>query len=189
MVLGHEGAGVVESIGTGVTKFKIGDRVGFGYFHGGCGNCEFCKIGNQYYCENAPRSYAAQDLDQGSFSSFTIWPDTNIYRIPEALSSADAAPLLCAGITVFTPMLKFGVKAGHRVGIIGIGGLGHLAVKFASKLGAEVVVFSSSESKRKEALALGASEFWVSKELGERKPEKGLDYLIVTAAGHPDWSR
>jgi D-arabinose 1-dehydrogenase-like Zn-dependent alcohol dehydrogenase len=88
---------------------------------------------------------------------------------------------------VFTPMLKYGVKEGDRVGVIGIGGLGHLAISFAAKLGAEVVVFSSSENKRKEAIELGAKEFYVTEDLSEKKPEKGLDYLFITGSGHPDY--
>ena len=84
-------------------------------------------------------------------------------------------------------MMEYGVTAGKRVGIIGIGGLGHLAIGFAAKMGAEVAVFSSSENKRKEAMELGASEFYVTKDLETKGPEKGLDYLVVTATGHPDW--
>jgi D-arabinose 1-dehydrogenase-like Zn-dependent alcohol dehydrogenase len=95
---------------------------------------------------------------------------------------------MCAGITVFPPMVRYGVKQRDRIGVIGIGGLGHLAIGFAAKLGAEVVVFSSTENKRKEAMELGASEFWVTKDLKTTKPEKTLDYLIVTATGHPDWT-
>jgi D-arabinose 1-dehydrogenase-like Zn-dependent alcohol dehydrogenase len=101
--------------------------------------------------------------------------------------SAEAAPFMCAGQTVFTPMIRYGIKAGDRVGIIGIGGLGHLAIGFASKLGAEVAVFSSTENKRKEALSLGATEFFVTSELKTKKPEKKLDFLIITANTHPDW--
>jgi D-arabinose 1-dehydrogenase-like Zn-dependent alcohol dehydrogenase len=113
--------------------------------------------------------------------------NTHLFNI--GLSSAEAAPFMCAGQTVFTPMLRYGVKAGDRVGIIGIGGLGHLAIGFASKLGAEVVVFSSTENKREEALKLGATEFWVTKELKEgNRPEKGLDFLIGTGTGHPEWA-
>jgi len=188
MVLGHEGVGVVESVGPDVTKFKAGDRVGFGYVRGGCGECKYCLIGHHFYCEVAPRQYGRTDFDQGSFSSYAVWPETLLHKIPDSLSSAEAAPFLCAGMTVFTPMVKFGIKPGHRVGIIGIGGLGHLAIGFASKLGAEVAVFSSTENKRKEAMQLGASEFWVSSELATKKPEKGLDYLIVAGTGQPDWS-
>jgi D-arabinose 1-dehydrogenase-like Zn-dependent alcohol dehydrogenase len=110
-----------------------------------------------------------------------------LHLIPESISSADAAPFMCAGMTVFTPMLKHGVKEGDRVGVIGIGGLGHLAISFAANLGAEVVVFSSREDKRQEAMELGAKEFYVTKELAEKKPQKGLDYLFITASGHPDY--
>ena len=95
---------------------------------------------------------------------------------------------MCAGMTVFTPMRHYGIKPGHRIGVIGIGGLGHLAIGFAAKLGAEVVVFSGSENKREEAMKLGASEFWVSKNLKTEKPEKGLDYLIITSTQHPEWT-
>jgi D-arabinose 1-dehydrogenase-like Zn-dependent alcohol dehydrogenase len=188
MVLGHEGVGIVEAVGSSITRFNIGDRIGFGYAKDGCGKCETCLAGNSYPCEVAPRNFGAQDLDQGSFSDFSVWPETDLYKIPDALSSAEAAPLFCAGMTVFTPMFKFGIKTGHRVGIIGIGGLGHLAIQYGAKLGGEVVVFSGSADKEKEAIALGAKEFFVTKELGEKKPEKKLDYLVITANGHPDWN-
>ena len=151
------------------------------------GSCDACKKGDCFYCQVAPRQYGNQDLDQGSFASFAVWPDTNLHKIPDAISGAEAAPFMCAGATVFPPMVKYGIKPGHRVGVIGIGGLGHLAIAFAAKLGAEVVVFSSTENKRKEAMDLGASEFWVTKDLDTKKPEKLLDYLVVTATGHPDW--
>jgi D-arabinose 1-dehydrogenase-like Zn-dependent alcohol dehydrogenase len=85
-------------------------------------------------------------------------------------------------------MLRYGIKAGHTVGILGIGGLGHLAIEFAAKLGTKVIVFSSTENKRKEAMQLGAKEFYVTKDLGTKKPETKLDYLIVTATRHPDWA-
>jgi len=187
MVLGHEGIGIVGSVGSKVTKFKQGDRVGFGYVRDGCGKCEDCLAGKHFYCQVAPRQYGRQDFDQGSFASHAIWPDTLLHKIPDAMDSAEAAPFMCAGMTVFTPMIEYGVTAGKRVGIIGIGGLGHLAIGFAAKMGAEVAVFSSSENKREEAMELGASEFYVTKDLETKGPEKGLDYLVVTATGHPDW--
>jgi D-arabinose 1-dehydrogenase-like Zn-dependent alcohol dehydrogenase len=164
-----------------------GDRVGFGYVHDGCGECERCLAGMHFFCEVAPRNYGLTDHDQGSFATSAIWPETLLHKIPDNMSSAEAAPFMCAGQTVFTPMIRYGIKAGDRVGIIGIGGLGHLAISFASKLGAEVVVFSSSENKKKEALSLGATEFWVTSELKTKKPEKKLDFLIITANTHPDW--
>jgi D-arabinose 1-dehydrogenase-like Zn-dependent alcohol dehydrogenase len=178
----------VAAIGSSITRFNIGDRIGFGYAKDGCGKCATCLSGNSYPCEIAPRNFGSQDLDQGSFSTFSIWPETDLYKIPDALSSAEAAPLFCAGMTVFTPMLKLGLKKGDRVGIIGIGGLGHLAVQYAAKLGADVVVFSGSADKEKEAVLLGAKEFFVTKNLAEAKLDKTLDYLFVTANGHPDWN-
>jgi D-arabinose 1-dehydrogenase-like Zn-dependent alcohol dehydrogenase len=110
-----------------------------------------------------------------------------VFHIPDAIASEHAAPFMCAGLTVYTPMLQWGVKAGDRVGVVGVGGLGHLAIAFAAKMGANVVVFSGTEGKREEALALGAKEFWVTGNLGEKKPEKGLDFLVATGSGHPDW--
>ena len=153
----------------------------------GCAKCEHCAKGDFFYCEVAPRNYSLTDRDQGSFSTYAVWPDTNLHKIPDNISSAQAAPFLCAGLTVFTPMVRYGIQPGHRVGVIGIGGLGHLAIQFAAKLGANVTVFSSSENKRQEALSLGASDFKISKELKTKKLDHKLDYLIITATGHPDW--
>jgi len=187
MVLGHEGVGVVDQVGSNVTSFKQGDRVGFGYVWGGCGTCKDCLNERYYYCKVAPRQYAVSDLDTGSFSNYAVLPDTNLMHIPDSISSAHAAPLMCAGMTVYTPMKKYGVKKGSRVGITGIGGLGHLAIEFASKMEAEVVVFSTSENKREEAMKLGATEFYVSSTLDSKKPEEGLDFLVVTATKFPDW--
>ncbi|KAF2094388.1 GroES-like protein [Rhizodiscina lignyota] len=187
IVLGHEGVGVVQDVGSAVTKFKPGDRVGFGFVKDGCGECEACQKGLHFHCKVAPRRFGVGDENQGSFGEFAIWPDTNLHKIPDELSSEEAAPLLCAGITVFQPLQEFDMKQGNRVGIIGIGGLGHLAIQFAAKRGAEVVVFSSSEDKREEAECFGASEFYVTKDLANKKPEKGLDMLIITSTSHPDW--
>lgn len=190
IVLGHEGVGVVTAVGPSVTKFHPGDRVGFGYVRGGCGTCSYCIRGEYFYCLNREqvRAYGVSDFDQGSFADFAVWPDVNLHKIPDGLGSAEAAPFLCAGMTVFTPMRRAGVGKEHRVGILGVGGLGHLAVGFADKLGAEVVVFSGSQDKRDEALGLGAKEFYVTKELEKESPEKGLDFLVVTSTQHPDWN-
>ncbi|EEB99939.1 hypothetical protein MPER_00249, partial [Moniliophthora perniciosa FA553] len=106
--------------------------------------------------------FSFSDLDQGSFSNLSIRKEEWLFVIPDGLSSEHAAPLMCAGATVFTPIIDH-VKPIDRIGIVGIGGLGHLAIQFAAKMGCDVVVFSSSESKRKEALALGASEFYATK--------------------------
>lgn len=164
-----------------------GDRVGFGYVKDGCGKCDHCSKGDYYYCKVAPRQYGGSDLDQGPFSDFAVWPEDNLHKIPDNISDVEAAPLLCAGLTVFTPMIRHGIKPGHRVGVVGIGGLGHLAMQFAAKLGANVTVFSSSDNKKDEALKLGASDFWLSSDLKTKKPDLKLDYLIVMSSKLPDW--
>lgn len=115
-------------------------------------------------------------------------PQSHVSKIPDEIDLEVAAPFLCAGQTVMTPLLRRGVKKGDRIGIVGIGGLGHLAIQFASKMGGEVVVFSGTESKREEAIGFGAKEFYVAKDLETTKPEKGLDALLVTTAKHPDWA-
>ncbi|KAF2027628.1 GroES-like protein [Setomelanomma holmii] len=144
MVLGHEGVGKVEAVGDSVTKIKVGDSVGFGYVKDGCGECDVCQKGNCFYCKVAPRQYSATDHDQDSFSTYAVWPETNLHNITDRISDAQAAPLLCAGLAVFTPMNRHGIKPRHRVGILGIGGLGHLAIQFAAKLGAEVAQSATS---------------------------------------------
>jgi len=165
-----------------------GERVGFGYVRGGCGHCEECAAGRHFYCAES-RQYGVNDLDQGSFATKAVWPETLLHKIPDSIDSLDAGPFMCAGQTVFVPLMRHEPKPGDRIGIVGIGGLGHLAIQFASKIGAEVVVFSSSEKKRREAEQLGANEFWVIDDLksGAKKIGKGIDHLLVTAAGHPDW--
>jgi D-arabinose 1-dehydrogenase-like Zn-dependent alcohol dehydrogenase len=134
------------------------------------------------YCENV-NDYALGDADQGTLSSGAIWDADCVRRIPDALDSADAAPLLCAGGTVWTILTEYGVRPNDRVGVLGIGGLGHLAIKFAAALGYHVVVLSSSESKRQEAMEFGAKEYYVLKS-GER-PEgfQSLNHLLACSSG------
>ncbi|ESK90148.1 nadp-dependent alcohol dehydrogenase [Moniliophthora roreri MCA 2997] len=180
MVLGHEGIGVVQEVGSACKRIKVGDRVGWGFNHSSCGYCDHCLSGpsEDQYCKHT-KMFSFNDLDQGSFSNLSIRKEEWLFVIPDGLSSEHAAPLMCAGATVFTPIIDH-VKPIDRIGIVGIGGLGHLAIQFAAKMGCDVVVFSSSESKRKEALALGASEFYATKgvanlaDLGMKKPVKHL---------------
>jgi D-arabinose 1-dehydrogenase-like Zn-dependent alcohol dehydrogenase len=138
------------------------------------------------HCINEPRYYSGSDFDQGSFATHVIWPETLLHRIPDGLTDAEAAPLFCAGQTVFIPLLKH-VKPGERVGIVGIGGLGHLAIQFASKWGCDVVAFSGTEKKKAEASMLGASEFVTTNGVEKFKLEKKLDHLFVTTSQHPKW--
>jgi len=139
------------------------------------------------HCTKGARYFAGSDFDQGSFATHSIWPETLLHRIPEKLSDAEAAPLFCAGQTVFMPLLRH-VKPGERVGVVGIGGLGHLAIQFASKWGCEVVAFSGTDAKKDEALALGANEFVATKEVKAFQLEDKLDHLFVTTSQHPKWA-
>ncbi|RFU30900.1 hypothetical protein B7463_g5450, partial [Scytalidium lignicola] len=160
-ILGHEGIGIVRQIGPGVsTGVKVGDRVGFGYTHKVCGNCEHCLSGRDQYC-TARVDFSRNTDNMGSISSGVVWAANMVFPIPDGYDSADAAPLLCAGSTVFTVLTGPEVKSTDRIGIMGIGGLGHLAIKLAAAMGHEVVVLSTSESKRQEALQFGATEFYV----------------------------
>ena len=189
MALGHEGVGNVEQIGSAVKHLKKGDRVGWGYNHDCCGACKQCLSGNDIYCPER-KMYGEADLDQGSFASHAVWKEAFLFKIPDGISSEDASPLQCGGITVYNALQGTPVTAGDRVGIIGVGGLGHLAIQFAAKMGCEVIVFSGTDSKKDEAMKLGAKEFYAMKGKKEIKLDGGrnLDRLIVTTSAQVDWS-
>lgn len=184
MVLGHEGVGVVEEVGPSTRFLKKGDRVGWGYETDSCGHCIECFQGTETYCDKRDL-YGSANLDQGSFSSHAVWRESFLHKIPDSMSDAAAAPLQCGGATVFGALE--GVKPTDTVGIIGIGGLGHLAIQFAAKMGCRVVVLSGSERKREEAMKLGAHEFIATKGATELSVSTRLDRLLVTAAVPPNW--
>lgn len=185
MCLGHEGAGIIEELGPEVTKFSKGDSVGWGYIHNACGDCKECLSGHDVTCPNV-EMYGTHDLDQGSFGSHAIWKADFVFRIPEGIERQYAAPLMCGGATVYAALrANGGVKPNERVGVVGIGGLGHLAIQFASKMGCEVVVFSSTDSKKEESFRLGASEFVVTKDVEKLQVSKPLDHLFVTTSFLP----
>ncbi|KAJ7451755.1 putative NADP-dependent alcohol dehydrogenase C 2 [Mycena galericulata] len=185
MVLGHEGVGTVEELGEGVTGLKIGDVVGWGFTHKTCGHCEECLAGKDQYCLDSEK-YGSSNLHQGSFGSHAIWDASYLFKVPDGLAPEDAAPLMCGGATVFGVIESYNIRPTDRVGVIGIGGLGHLAIQFLAKMGATVVVFSSTDSKREEALRLGATEFYATK--GVKKFEMArLNHLLVTTSVQPDW--
>ncbi|KAI9851237.1 MAG: hypothetical protein M1838_004156 [Thelocarpon superellum] len=186
MVLGHEGAGVVQELGPEVVDFQVGDRVGFGYLHQTCGHCQQCLLGNEVFCPER-HMYGGAETDKGSFGSHMVWRAAYLFHIPDAIKSEDAAPLMCGGATVFNVLHTFGVQPTDRIGIIGVGGLGHLAIQFAAKMGCEVVVFSGTDSKKEQALQLGASEFYATKDATELKIGKPVNHLIVTTSAQPDW--
>ncbi|KAJ7077259.1 putative NADP-dependent alcohol dehydrogenase C 2 [Mycena belliarum] len=185
MVLGHEGVGTVAALGASVRGFKFGDVVGWGYTHRTCGACEQCLLGQDQYCPNR-ELFGSHNLHQGSFGSHAIWDASFLFKIPDGLAPEHAAPLMCGGATVFNVIDSYNIRPADRVGVVGIGGLGHLAIQFLAKMGASVVVFSGTESKRAEALGLGATEFHATQGVKRFSMAK-LDHLLVTASALPDW--
>ncbi|KAF2097724.1 GroES-like protein [Rhizodiscina lignyota] len=187
--LGHEGAGVVEAIGPDVKSLKKGDRVGWGYLQNSCGECRECLTGRETFCVRR-EIYGTANFDQGSMGSHAVWHETFLFRIPEGMSDVDAAPLMCGGATVWAAMELYGIGPTSRVGIIGVGGLGHLAIQFVSKMGAEAVVFSGTNSKEAEARRLGANQFYAVKgksSINDKELQSSLDCLLVTASDQPNW--
>ncbi|KAI3412316.1 uncharacterized protein J3R85_017501 [Psidium guajava] len=158
VVPGHEIVGVVTQAGCKVNKFKVGDNVGVGCLIGSCGECDNCHRGLENYCPKPVYTYTIFESEgdtkrYGGYSDILVVDEHFVVRIPDALSLSSCAPLLCAGITVYSPMRHFGLdRPGKRIGVVGLGGLGHLAVKFGKAFGAEVTVISTSESKRQEAI-------------------------------------
>lgn len=185
IALGHEGIGIIQEIGSSVTQLKIGDRVGGGYHRGSCGHCKYCLNGQDIWCYERV-IFGEGDYDNGTFSPYYIGRETYVHKIPDGIPSEFAAPLQCAGATVYGAMAGI-VKPSQRVGIIGIGGLGHLAIQFASKLGASVVVFSHSTTKEAEARSFGAEEFYSLDDAS--KMTAPVDVLVLTGNKYPDWSK
>ena len=163
MVPGHEIAGVVSAVGDGVTKYAVGDRVGVGCMVDSCGECEFCKDGEEQFCtQGAVMTYNGRGYDgeptKGGYAQQVVVSERFAVRIPEGLDLDVAAPLLCAGITTYNPLKRWGAGPGKKVAVVGLGGLGHLGVKFAAALGAEVTVLSRGLGKQDDAKAFGASD-------------------------------
>lgn len=188
MGLGHEGVGVVEQVGPDVKVLKKGDRVGWGYEHDSCGHCNLCLTGAETYCpERAMYGYA--NLDQGSFASHGVWREAFLFKLPDGLSDEDAAPLQCGGATVWNALRAYNAQPDETVGIMGVGGLGHLAIQFAAKMGCRVVVLSGSDSKKDEALRLGAHEFIATKGKDKLEVSRPLNRLLVTTSAQPSWEQ
>lgn len=194
MVPGHEVVGIVTEVGSNVAKFKVGDRVGVGCYIGSCRDCEYCNEDLENVCaKKSILTYNDHDVDgtitAGGYSSHMVSHQRYVLRIPENLPSAVAAPLLCAGITVYSPLMRHKMnQPGKHLGVIGLGGLGHMAVKFGKAFGLKVTVLSTSESKREEALSvLGADFFIATNNDSQVKAGVGtLDFIVDTAsAEHP----
>ncbi len=168
MVPGHEIIGVVSAVGAAATKFRVGDRIGLGVFVDSCRSCENCRAGLQQYCtKGMTPTYNAYERDGttiafGGYANQFVVDETYAVRVADSLDPAGAAPLLCAGITLYSPLRHWGAGPGKRVAIIGLGGLGHMGVQFAHAMGAAVTVFSHSAHKRDDATALGADHFVVT---------------------------
>ncbi|PON23364.1 hypothetical protein TGAM01_v207891 [Trichoderma gamsii] len=186
MVLGHEGVGVVKAVGSKVSLVKVGDRVGFGYVKGGCAECQYCLAGHTWHCVKGAHAFGISDFDQGSFATHSVWPETRLAILPDEILSAHAGPFMCAGQTVFIPFLRQGIKPSDCVGIVGIGGLGHLAIQFAAAWGCTVVGFSSSDNKKQEAMDFGATKFYNTTNLSAADVPK-INHLLVTTSATPDW--
>lgn len=194
MVPGHEIVGTVTRVGTAVTKFKPGDRAGVGCFVDSCRNCDACREGLEQYCEKGmllTYSGRAQDgsLTQGGYSTQIVVDEAYVLRVPDSLSPAGSAPLLCAGITTYSPLRHWGVGKYHKLAIIGLGGLGHMAVKIARALGTEVTVLSTSESKRAAAMRLGAHNFVVtSQPMALARLQRSFDFILDTVSAPHDYN-
>jgi uncharacterized zinc-type alcohol dehydrogenase-like protein len=186
LVPGHEIIGAVSALGTNVTTFKIGQRVGVGWQRGACLACDYCVRGEENLCLRAVPTCVG---GYGGFATRIRVDSHFVFPIPDALDSATAAPLLCGGVTVFTPLRVFGVTPVMRVGVIGIGGLGHLALQFAKAFGCEVTAFSSTPAKEQEARQFGAQHFVVSSDAqAMAKSALSLDFLFATTSVRMDWN-
>ncbi|KAM1516022.1 hypothetical protein ACFXTH_015033 [Malus domestica] len=194
LVPGHEIAGVVKEVGSNCHRFKVGDHVGVGTYVNSCRDCEYCNEGLEVDCvKGSVYTFNAVDADgtitKGGYSSHIVVHERYCFKIPDNYPLASAAPLLCAGITVYAPMKRHKMnQPGKSLGVIGLGGLGHMAVKFGKAFGLNVTVFSTSISKKEEALSqLGADKFVVSSDQKQMASlVKSFDFLIDTASGdHP----
>jgi uncharacterized zinc-type alcohol dehydrogenase-like protein len=191
MVPGHEIVGRVVRAGSQVSGFKEGDTAGVGVFVGACGRCPNCKAGQEHLCTvHLVPTYNGTELDgktptYGGYSSQIVVDQKYALHIPANLPLPNVAPLLCAGITTYSPLRRFHAGPGKRVGVVGLGGLGHMAVKLASAMGAEVTVFSTSKAKEKDAQSLGARHFVVTKNPNDLKPLANELDLIIDAVSAP----
>jgi uncharacterized zinc-type alcohol dehydrogenase-like protein len=200
MVPGHEIVGKVSKVGSAVKKWKQGDVVGVGCFVDSCRECEACKSGEEQFCANGmSATYNGYErngkkLDRsrptyGGYSTRVTVNEDYVLRIPEGIPLDRAAPLLCAGITTYSPLRHFGVKKGDKVAIVGLGGLGHMGVKIAHAMGAHVTVLSHSPSKREDALKLGADDFIATKDPDAFTKNAGkFDFILDTVSAQHDYN-
>ncbi|KAJ4759804.1 Cinnamyl alcohol dehydrogenase [Rhynchospora pubera] len=189
VVPGHEITGIITKVGLNVTNFKVGDRVGVGCIYASCLNCEFCEASEENYCDQVQFTYNGifwdGSITYGGYSEMLVANNRYVVRIPESLPLDAAAPLLCAGITVYSPMKHHNMfQAGKKLGVVGLGGLGHVAVKFGKAFGLHVTVISTSPNKEKEAKELlNVDGFIVSTDPKQMQASsRSLDYIIDTVS-------
>ncbi len=186
IVPGHEIVGRVTKVGSAVATYKPGDLAAVGCLVDSDRTCPQCKVGHENFCPNMTLTFNSPDkhlggVTYGGYSDSIVVDERFVLRVPTNLNLAGAAPLLCAGITTYSPMRHWGVTKGKKVGVVGLGGLGHMAVKFAHALGAHVVVFTTSPGKKEVALQLGADEVVLSRDAGEMKKHAGSFNFILDA--------
>jgi len=193
LVPGHEIVGRVVKTGREVKKFKEGDFAAVGCMVDSCRSCASCRAGEEQYCENfAVLTYNGQDkhlggVTYGGYSESIVVDEAFVLRVPDKLNLAAAAPLLCAGITTYSPLHHWNVRKGQKVGVVGLGGLGHMGVKFAHALGARVILFTTSPNKTADAVRLGADEVVISKNEAEVQKHAGsFDFILDTVSAQHD---
>lgn len=192
IVPGHEMVGRVTQVGSGVTKYKSGDLVGVGCMVESDGTCPYCKDDFEQFCPNLTLTYNSPDkylggVTYGGYSDSIVVNERFVLRVPSNLELAGVAPLLCAGITTYSPLRHWGVTKGKKVGVVGLGGLGHMGVKFAHAFGAQVVVFTTSPEKKEDALRLGADEVVISRNDDEMQKHAGsFDFILDTVSAKHD---
>ncbi|SDO85209.1 uncharacterized zinc-type alcohol dehydrogenase-like protein [Microbacterium testaceum StLB037] len=192
LTVGHEIVGTVAEVGSEVTSHKVGDRVGVGCMVNSCRECENCLAGEEQYCEKGNiGTYGAKDVDgtitQGGYSEKIVVDEHFVLRVPESIPYEKAAPLLCAGITTYSPLSHWNAGPGKKVAVVGLGGLGHMAVKIAHAMGAEVTVLSQTLSKKDDGLKMGADHYYATKDDETlEKLKKNFDLIINTVSAPLD---
>lgn len=194
-IVGHEIAGTVVAVGSSASKFTVGARVGVGTMVNSCRRCTECHAGHENYCLNGnTQTYGSRDRDgtitQGGYSTFVVVDEDFVIRVPDTMDLADAGPLLCAGITVYSPLRHWGVSPGQQVAVVGMGGLGHLAVKLATALGAGVTVFTTSPDKADDARRFGARDVVVNRDGADLSTYRhAFDFALDTVPVQHDLNR
>ncbi len=193
IVPGHEIVGRVSKVGSAVTKYQPGDLAAVGCLVDSDGTCPQCKAGLEQFCPNLTLTFGSPDkhgtapVTYGGYSDSVVVDERFVLRVPSSLNLAGAAPLLCAGITTYSPMRRWGVTNGKKVGVVGLGGLGHMGVKFARAFGAHVVAFTTSPNKKEDAIRLGADEVVVSRNADEMKEHAfSFDFILDTISAEHD---